>query len=263
MPLRSILILTLLLGNIALAEPVAVTEKIALFNGKNLDNWYTFLRDRGRDSDPKKVFTVDDGELIISGEEWGCITTPEEYQSYKLVTEWRWDGRTFGDRAEKTRDSGIIIHSKGDDGGYNNTWMFGIECQIIEGGTGDFIVVGNGSEDYSLTCTTASEKQGSCFVYAPKGKEETINGGRINWWGRDPSWEDVIDFRGAQDVESPVGEWNRLECIVDGGKITTYLNGVLVNASVATKPDSGRLQVQAEGAGIIFRKIELHPLKEK
>ncbi len=261
MTFRSLLCLTLLVSSAAIAEPVAVTGKIDLFNGKNLDNWYTFIRDRGKNIDPKKVFTVADGLLTISGEEWGCITTTEEYDAYKLVTEWRWDGRTYGNRVDKTRDSGIVVHSVGEDGGYSNVWMFGIECQIIEGGAGDFIVVGNGSQDFSLTAKIAEEKQGSSFVFDPKGKEETINGGRINWWGRDADWKDEINFRGAKDVESPMGEWNHMECIVDGGAITVYLNGVLVNESVASKPDNGKIQVQAEGAGIIFRKIELHPLK--
>ena len=48
-----------------------------LFNGQNLDGWYTYLKDRGRDNDPKKVFTVSDGQIRISGEEWGCITTEQ------------------------------------------------------------------------------------------------------------------------------------------------------------------------------------------
>ncbi|MEJ7831123.1 MAG: DUF1080 domain-containing protein, partial [Segetibacter sp.] len=51
------------------------TKTINLFNGKNLNGWYIFLQGRGRDNDPKKVFTVADGLIRISGEEWGCITT--------------------------------------------------------------------------------------------------------------------------------------------------------------------------------------------
>ena len=45
-------------------------NNIQLFNGENLDGWYTFLKDRGRDKDPKNVFTVTDGMIRISGEEW-------------------------------------------------------------------------------------------------------------------------------------------------------------------------------------------------
>ena len=44
--------------------PEKVTEKIELFNGKDLTNWYTFLRGRGRNVDPKGVFTVTNGNLV-------------------------------------------------------------------------------------------------------------------------------------------------------------------------------------------------------
>ena len=82
--------------------------KIQLFNGKNLDGWYTFLKGKGRDNDPNKVFTVQNGLLTISGEEYGCITTNNEYENYKLVAEFKWGGTTFAPRTEKARDSGII-----------------------------------------------------------------------------------------------------------------------------------------------------------
>src|SRR5690554_1735518 len=52
----------------------------SLFNGENLDGWYVFLKDRGRNNDPRQVFTVQDGMIRISGEEWGCITTEKEYK---------------------------------------------------------------------------------------------------------------------------------------------------------------------------------------
>ena len=46
-------------------------EVIKLFDGHSLDGWYTFLQYRGRDNDHKNVFTVTDGMIRISGEEWG------------------------------------------------------------------------------------------------------------------------------------------------------------------------------------------------
>ena len=30
-----------------------------LFNGKNLDGWYTFLQEHGRDSDPDRIITIE------------------------------------------------------------------------------------------------------------------------------------------------------------------------------------------------------------
>ena len=232
-------------------------KTVQLFNGKNLDGWYTFLKGRGRDNDPKKVFTVRDGMLHISGEEWGCITTEEEYENYKLTVEFRWTGTTHAPRLDKARDSGVLLHSQGEDGGYDGTWMHSIECQIIEGGMGDFIVVGNGTPEFSITSPVAPEKQGGSYLFQPDGKEATINRGRINWYGRDPDWKDAIGFRGERDLEKPLGEWNKMECIARGDEIIVYFNGVLVNRASNVRPSRGRIQIQSEAAGIVFRRIDL------
>lgn len=235
---------------------------IKLFNGHNLDGWYTFIKNRGRNMDPKEVFTVKDGMIRISGEEWGSLTSNQEYENYRLITEFKWGEATFEPRRDKARDSGLLIHSIGKDGASGGTWMHSIECQIIEGGTGDFIVVGDGSSKFSITSPVAKEKQGNTFIFEPGGKMETINSGRINWFGRDANWKDTVGFRGKNDVEKPVGEWNTLECIADGDRFTIYLNNVLVNEATRVKPHSGRIQIQSEGAELFFRKVELIHLSQ-
>jgi neutral ceramidase len=237
-----------------------LSDKIALFDGKSLAGWYTFLKDRGKNNDPKGVFTVKEGMIHISGEEWGCITTEETYDDYKLVVEFKWGGGTHAPRLEKSRDSGILLHSQGMDGGYSGTWMHSIEVQIIEGGTGDFIVVGNGTDQFTITSPVAPRKVAGAYVYQPDGDPVTLHGGRVNWFGRDPEWKDVLDFRGTQDVEKPVGEWNTLECHVLDGEITVYLNGVLVNRALDSKPKSGRIQIQSEAAEMWVRKVDLYPI---
>lgn len=243
------------------ATGAAAPEPVVLFDGTTLDHFYTFLRDRGRDADPKGVFTVQDGLLRISGEEWGCITSREEFSNYRLVVEFKWGEKAWPPREDRARDSGVLVHSVGEDGGYSNVWMHSIECQLIEGGTGDFIVVGDGTDAFSVTCPVAEEQQGSSYVYKPDGRLQTINSGRINWFGRDPGWKDELGFRGAQDVEKPIGEWNRLEIIAEGESITVLLNGTEVNRAVSAKPSRGRIQVQSEGAEIFVRRIELTPFE--
>jgi hypothetical protein len=233
-----------------------------LFNGKNLDGWYTFLRGKGKNIDPNQVFTVKNRLIRISGEEFGCITTHDEYENYRLVVEFKWGELTFEPRLENARDCGILLHSVGEDGGSSGIWMHSIECQIIEGGTGDLLVVGDGTKDFSATCPVLPEKQAGSHVYSPDGELVTINGGRINWYGRDPEWKDVIGFRGANDLEKPLGKWNRIECIARGQELIIYLNGVMVNHAVSVKPHKGKIQVQSEGAEIFFRKIELTPLTD-
>lgn len=235
-------------------------KKMELFNGKNLDGWYTFLRTTGKNSDPKGVFTVSKGLIVISGEEYGCITTNEEYENYRLIVDFKWGDRTFAPRVDRARDNGVLIHSQGKDGGYGGVWMHSIECQIIEGGTGDFLVVGDGSENFAITCPVAPEKQGASHIYQSGGELVTIHKGRINWLHRDPEWKDVLNFRGAKEVEKPVGKWNRMEVVAKGDNIDLYLNGVLVNQAVKVKPSKGRIQIQSEGAEMFVRKVELIPL---
>ena len=69
-------------------------------------------------------------------------------------------------------------------------------------------------------------------------------------------------FRGKEDVEKPVGEWNTLECICDGDKITNILNGKVVNAGTKASHTKGKILFQSEGAEVFFRKIDLKPLKK-
>ncbi len=238
-------------------------KSIALFNGQNLDGWYKFVKGRGRDIDPKNVFSVEKGLIRISGEEYGCITSNEEYSNYKLTVEFKWGPKTYAPRVDKARDSGILLHSIGEDGGYSGTWMYSIECQIIEGGTGDFLVVGDGSKRFSLTSNVAPKQQGKGNVYLAGGQPLTMNSGRIDWFARDPDWKDVVGFRGKNDVEKPVGQWNKVECVVVGDKVSAYLNGVLVNEAYGVTPTKGKIQIQSEGAEMFVRKVEIIPLASK
>lgn len=238
-------------------ETASSTKTIRLFNGRNLDGWYPFLQNRKRNEDPDKVFTVKKKMIHISGEEYGVIVTNEEYENYTLIVEFKWGKKTSGNRVNKARDNGILLHSVGSDGGFRGLWMHSIECQIIEGGTGDFYVVGDGSNQFAITATVAAEKSNGNYIYQKDGKPVTINDGRISWYGRDPEWKDIKKFRGRQDIEKPTGKWNRLECIAKGDKITIILNGVLVNEATNVKPNKGRIQIQTEGAEIFFRRVDL------
>jgi hypothetical protein len=254
----------------AAAEPV--TKKIILFNGKNLDNFYTWLgppkkgeQPYGKNNDPEKVFTVQDGAIRVSGKVFGCFTTEKEYENYHLVVEFKWGTQTWPPREQATRDSGILLHCVGEDGAAGGFWMESIECQMIEGGTGDFILVG-GKKTPSLTVEVEERRTGSKGgkqpYYKPGAPAKKFSGGRINWMYRDPDWKDVLGFRGTQDVEKKPGEWNTLECICDGGTITNILNGTVVNRGTQSSHTKGKILFQSEGAEVFFRRIELRPLKK-
>jgi hypothetical protein len=263
----SIIVLTVMVGctltaftAAAQSPPADAPGTIHVFNGKDLTGWYKWIKDRGRDIDPKDVFTVKDGVLRISGEEMGCVTSNDEFENFRVIMEFKWGEITWAGRKDAARDSGMLVHSTGEDGAYSGVWMHSIECQMIEGGTGDLLVVGDGSDNFQLTAPTAPELDKDCGVYKAGGQPRTIKSGRINWWGRDPEWKDVKGFRGKQDVEKPVGEWNRYECIAQGDKITIILNGVTMNECYNVKPHKGRLQIQSEGAELFVRRMDVVPL---
>ena len=153
----------------------------------------------------------------------------------------------------------LLLHCVGADGAAGGNWMESQECQIIEGGCGDFIMVGGNGNKPSLTCETRLGPDRQLY-YEKGGKPETRDSGRFNWWGRDPLWKDVLGFRGARDVEKPAGEWNRMEVICDGDSITNIVNGYVVNAGTKSSLTKGKIIIQSEGAEILFRKIEIRPL---
>ncbi|MFN3651952.1 MAG: DUF1080 domain-containing protein [Armatimonadota bacterium] len=248
-------------------------DTIQLFNGKDLTNFYTWLVGH-KYSDPDRVFSVVDQvdgapAIRVSGQHFGAFITKEPYENYHLVTEYRWGPATWGGRKNATRDSGILLHCQGPDGNtskdFNGPWMLSQECQIIEGGTGDFILVGGHDKDGNqivpkLTVTASKDRDGET-IYDPTAPAREFQGGRINWYGRDPEWRDVLGFRGKQDVESPYGEWTRVEVICDGDSITNIVNGKVVNKGTKSSLTKGKIIFQSEGAEIYFRKVELTPLR--
>jgi len=240
--------------------PIVPTETIELFNGTDLTGWYTYLQGHAKGEDPEGVVTVKDGLLHIGGDGRGCLSTERAYANYRLVAEFKWGETGYGDRAGKALDCGFQIHATGEDGGFRGLWKYALAAQMIEGGTGDILVLGDQTDAYRATVKAAPEQQNGCWVYDPEGAPQTINFGRINWWGRDPDWKDERGYRGARDVENPAGEWNRFEVVAEGDTLTLLLNGVAVNAVYDIAPRAGQIQIQIEGGETWFRRIALEPL---
>lgn len=235
-------------------------DPILTFNGHDLTGFYTYTKKHGY-ADPEKVFTVHDGLVHVSGQDFGGFVTCGNYSNYHLIVEWKWGEKTWPPRVDKARDSGILLHCVGPDGAAGGQWMESQECQIIEGGCGDFIMVG-GKARPKLSCEVrrGADRQ---LYYEKGGEKVTRDQARYNWWGRDPGWKDVIGFRGSRDVENPAGEWNRMEVICDGDKITNIVNGYVVNAGTESSLTEGKILFQSEGAEIFFRKVEVRPLLKR
>src|SRR5437588_12265744 len=119
-------------------EPVTPKEVIRLFNGKDLTGLTTWLKDTKRE-DPRKVFRVTDGQLHITGDGFGYVATDKEYRDYHLVVEYRWGKKTDGGKF--VRNSGVLLHGVGPDGGANGTWMSCIERHPAQACVGQLIPI--------------------------------------------------------------------------------------------------------------------------
>jgi Domain of Unknown Function (DUF1080) len=239
------------------------TGFIPLFNGRDLTGLYGWLKDTHYE-DPRKVFSVDDGILRISGEVNGYLATEKEYRDYHLVVEYKWGAKTYG--AKYVRNSGILLHAVGPDGN-RSPWMSSIECQVAQGCVGDFIVIrgkdSSGKEvPVTLTSDTVLARDGR--TRWKKGGKPTVYSGKQFWWSKhEPDFEELIDTRGKEDVDSPLGEWTRVECTCSGKRITVRVNGVTVNECYNVYPSGGKILLESEGFEIHFRKFELQPLLVK
>ena len=266
--MRIVLLSLCVIGLTGLAEnprvdlaPSAEGRCRRLFNGKDLSGWYTFLKGRGKNVDPKGVFSVRDGVIHVTGEEWGCLTSEEEFSNYRLSLEYRFTGaRQFGGKAEKAPDSGLLFHSTGPDGGFCGIWMESLELNIIKGATGDFWGVGmKGSDRIALSATVGKDLvEGKYAVHDPQGTETyTIKGNtRVCRSDIARNWGDRKTVAVAAN-EKPLGEWNRVVLTCVGDTVVAEVNGKVVNRGFAAKPQKGRIQLQSEGCEVEFRNIAL------
>jgi len=246
---------------------------IPLFNGKDLTGWDTYIgpdmNDSGKfitgepiglNKDPRKVFTVVhvNGENLIriSGENWGAISTVQEYENYHLQLQFRWGELKWGQKKNKNRDSGLLYHSVGKYGADYGAWMRSQELQIEETNTGDYWGVAGGMADIPVVKKSETE-----YDYDPRGTFITFREGGEH--GR-------RCFKSSA-AENPTGEWNTVDlyCWVDtsvfviNGKVVMilYHQKQLENGQ-ALPLTKGKIQIQSEGAEVFYRGIKIQTIKE-
>jgi hypothetical protein len=211
-----------------------------LFNGKDLTGWTTFLDPKATDADPKKVWTVKDGEIHCIGKPYGYLLTEKEYGDYVLRVQWRWPAAAG--------NSGVFVHVTGPD----KIWPKGVEAQLQSGQAGDFWLV----DGFKLTVPDSEGRQD------PRSARHFLRIGE--------SWKklDGKDARGRDQykdvrkmVEKPVGEWNQYEITCKGETIELVVNGQHVNTGTNAENSKGRILLQSEGAPVVFRNIEIKSLK--
>jgi len=203
-------------------------ETITLFNGENLEGWHVDVPAMDENPDTLNPFITRDGMLVSLGEPRGHLITDSVYSDYRIVAEYRFAG--------EPGNCGLLVHASTPRALYK---MFpkSLEVQMMHENAGDFWCI---VED--ITVPNMEERRG------PK-EEWGITEGKKR---RIPNLTD--------GSEKPLGEWNTMivECLDD--EIKVWLNGDLVNYGYDCTVTEGQIAVQAEGAEVEFRKLELTPI---
>ncbi|MEE2623226.1 MAG: DUF1080 domain-containing protein [Roseibacillus sp.] len=256
-------------SSLPLAAAKAPDGKINLLADPSFKDWVFHLSEKNSLSTRREeVAVIKNGILQVTGKGFGYFRTREAYRDYHLVLEYKWGEKTWSKRADRARDCGLLLHSHGPDGSFGGAWISSIQAQMLEGSMGDINVLQGKTKEGKLiptrlTCEVEKaakghrwKKGGTPLTFPPTGKSVAS----IRWKDRDPAWKDVKGFRGARDVDRPVGEWNRMEVICDGTSYRILLNGIVVNEGRDASPASGFIGIQNEWAECFIRRLELWPV---
>ena len=230
-------------------------ETISLFNGKDLTGWKidapardnmtkekeVEIKDGIMTIDTRKVawwkanppsFMVRDGLLVSLGMPLGHLVTEQEFSDYKLVVEYRF--------SKEPGNCGVLVHASEPRHLYD---MFpkSVEVQMQHEHAGDFWCIGENVEVPDME-KRRPRKDDQVFGGGPKDARRIIN---------------LTD-----GSEKPLGEWNTMQIECRGNEIIVHVNGTLVNHGFKSTATSGKIALQAEGAEVEFRKVELTKLAE-
>ena len=200
-----------------------------MFNGRDLTGWHVDIPAADKDPNLPASFVARDGMLVSLGKPQGHLITDAIYMNYRLVVEYRWP--------DKPGNCGILVHASTPRRLYG---MFpqSIECQLYYGNAGDFWCIG---EDITVP-----------DMVARRGPEER--------WGVDEGRARRI-LNLTDDSEKPLGEWNEMVIECRGNAVDIWVNGDHVNNGRDCTASSGQIAIQAEGAEVEFRRLDLTPLE--
>jgi hypothetical protein len=208
-------------------SPGAVVD---LFNGKDLTGWKPDVPERDADPNGPPSFVVRDGKLVSLGKPEGHLLTDGRYRDYRLEVEYRFP--------RQPGNCGVLIHASKPRALYK---MFpqSIEVQMMSGNAGDFWVI---REDIK---TTDMEKR------RPRAPGE-------KWGSAEGDARRIVNL--TDGSEKPLGQWNSMAIEARDRTIKVWLNGDFVNEGFDATVDQGRIALQAEGAEVEFRKVQIGPL---
>ena len=203
-------------------------QPVQLFNGQTLDGWYMDVPDLEQDSSLRKPFIVRQGMLVSLGTPQGHLITENTYENYRLEVEYRFPG--------DPGNCGVLVHASQPRALYG---MFpqSIEVQLMHENAGDFWCIVEDIEVPDMELRRGAKENWGIV----EGKERRIR-------------------KLTTDSENPLGEWNNMVIEAKEDAISVWLNGDLVNQGFGATTKKGKIALQAEGAEVEFRKVELNAL---
>ncbi len=129
----AVLAVSILFGIEAQAAPAAspVRERLALWNGRDLEGWRLFIGDGSIAA--KSTWSAQDGVLRFDTKANGYLRTERSFSNYHLHVEWRWPGT-----AAANSNSGVLLHVQPADA----IWPQCFEAQLRAGNAGQVVGMG-------------------------------------------------------------------------------------------------------------------------
>jgi hypothetical protein len=208
----------------------AAAQTTSLFNGKDLTGWHADVPELDSNKTARFPFIVRNGMLVSLGTPQGHLITDSDYHNYRLQVEYRFAG--------EPGNCGVLVHASTPRALYK---MFpkSIEAQMMHDNAGDFWCI---VEDITVP------------------DMEKRRGPKEDWGVTEGKGRRIINL--TDSSEKPLGEWNTMivECVKDSVKV--WLNNDLVNYGYNCTAQKGHIALQAEGAEVEFRKVEITPIKQ-
>lgn len=213
--------LSFLLAFIFILNSCTAQQKIGSEN-----NWYAFIKTNSEKLEPAKIYDFSDGMISMHGDNSGYLMSKRSYHNFELTLDYRWNmDEKYAAKGKK--NSGVMYNIPSES--HDKVWPKGIQFQIKENTTGDFIFL-----DQVTAKVNGKAVEAGTSVTSPKFIEN----------------------------ERPYGEWNSILIRSLNGHIKQFLNGKLVNECTDATSSEGRISLNYEGTAIDFKNIKIKKISK-